>query len=160
MLGEINYPFPNFNCWGLKFGNGFHSTLYNGFNYLSMLGLKLIHVSKVDPGTLRVRYYASRATRRCQITLREQCIYSNVELWSDINWAVVCAYAFSSAICSFKYQNLSWNLGIVYLIPLEKSENSYIIKLDFNDEFITSKIISRIFTNLVFMNYINIPITI
>ena len=34
-----------------KFGNGynknFHPTIYNGCNYLSMPGLKLIHVSKM-----------------------------------------------------------------------------------------------------------------
>ena len=39
---EITYPFPNFNgC--------VHLTLYNGCHYLSMLGLKLIHVSKRGP---------------------------------------------------------------------------------------------------------------
>ena len=52
---EITYPFSNFNDLPLKFGNGldklFHSALYNGCNvsYLSMLGLKLIHVSKKGP---------------------------------------------------------------------------------------------------------------
>ena len=38
---EITYPFPNFN--GCRY---FHITLYNVCNYFSMLGLKLIHVSK------------------------------------------------------------------------------------------------------------------
>ena len=43
---EIIYPFPNFNgatdeVWEFLF----HPTLYNGGNHLSMLRLKLIHVS-------------------------------------------------------------------------------------------------------------------
>ena len=43
--GEITYPFPNFN-------GQVHPTLYNGCNYLSMLGLKLNNVSKRGPGYL------------------------------------------------------------------------------------------------------------
>ena len=35
---EITYPFPNFNGY-LRIDKEFHSTLYNGCNYLSMLGL-------------------------------------------------------------------------------------------------------------------------
>ena len=38
---EITFPFPNFK-W-------FHSTFLNGYNYLSILELKLIHVSKRVP---------------------------------------------------------------------------------------------------------------
>ena len=33
-------------CWSLGMDKSFHPTCYNGCNYLSMLGLKLIHVSK------------------------------------------------------------------------------------------------------------------
>ena len=49
---EISYPFPflNFNDCMVQRLQGmdkqFHPTLYNGCNYLSNLGLKLIHVSK------------------------------------------------------------------------------------------------------------------
>ena len=39
MWGEITYPIPNFN-------GVINPQLYKGCNYLSMLGLKLIHVSK------------------------------------------------------------------------------------------------------------------
>ena len=44
MLHEITYPFP---VVPLKFGMGklFRPTLYRAYDYLSMLGLKLIHVS-------------------------------------------------------------------------------------------------------------------
>ena len=40
MWDKITYPFPNVN------DKLFHQTHYSGFNYLSMLGLKLIHVSE------------------------------------------------------------------------------------------------------------------
>ena len=48
---EITYPFPKlqratFDVLGME--NQF--TLYNGCDYFSMLGLKLNHVSKGDPG--------------------------------------------------------------------------------------------------------------
>ena len=41
------------NCWILGMDKWFHPTLYNGCNYLSMLGLKLNHVSKRGPMELR-----------------------------------------------------------------------------------------------------------
>ena len=49
MWEEITYPFLNFNGsnrWNLGMDKWFHPTVYNGCNYLSMLGLKLNHVSK------------------------------------------------------------------------------------------------------------------
>ena len=45
---EITYPFLNFR-WSLGMDKWFHTTLYNGCNYLSMLGLKLM-LMKGDPG--------------------------------------------------------------------------------------------------------------
>ena len=48
---EFNSPFPNFNGWDVgSLGKEkiFHLTLCNRCNYLSMQGLKLIHVSKRD----------------------------------------------------------------------------------------------------------------
>ena len=50
MWGEI--PFPNFSdayVEVLGMGKWFHPTLYNGSNYLSMLGSKLNHASERDP---------------------------------------------------------------------------------------------------------------
>ena len=43
---EITYPFPTFNAAPWKFANGwvFFLILYHGCNYLSMLGLKVIHI--------------------------------------------------------------------------------------------------------------------
>ena len=38
--------------WSLGMDMQFHPTLYNGCNYLPMLGLTLIHVSKVAPGDI------------------------------------------------------------------------------------------------------------
>ena len=45
---EIPYPLPNFNMQLFKFGNGklISSTLYFGYNCLSMLGIKLNQISK------------------------------------------------------------------------------------------------------------------
>ena len=37
------------NRWSQGMDNWWHSTLYNGFHHLTMLGFKLIHVSKLDP---------------------------------------------------------------------------------------------------------------
>ena len=52
MWDEISYPFPKFQ-WlhhqNLGMDKKFHPILYNGCNYISMLGLKLIHVSKRLP---------------------------------------------------------------------------------------------------------------
>ena len=38
-----------FHRWGLGMDKQFHSTPYNSFDYLSLLGLKFIHVSKRGP---------------------------------------------------------------------------------------------------------------
>ena len=45
MWDEITYIFPNLQRWSLM-DKYFHHTLYNGWDYLSMLGLNLIRVSK------------------------------------------------------------------------------------------------------------------
>ena len=47
------------HCWSLGMGKKFHPTLYNGCDYLSMLGLKLNHVSQRGPGVcceFKVKY--------------------------------------------------------------------------------------------------------
>ena len=49
---EITYPFPNIkgcNHWSLGMDKLFHRTIYNGCIFLSMLGLKLTHVSERGP---------------------------------------------------------------------------------------------------------------
>ena len=58
MWHEIIYPFPNFNSATVEVSEWidnfimdylFHPALYNGCNYLFMLGEKLIHVNKRVP---------------------------------------------------------------------------------------------------------------
>ena len=49
---DITYPFPNFNgatveVW--EWINNIHPILYWACDYLSMMGLKLIHVSRRGP---------------------------------------------------------------------------------------------------------------
>ena len=49
---EIIHPFTNFNsfnCWCLGMDKYFHLTIHWTCNYLTNLGLKLIHVSKRGP---------------------------------------------------------------------------------------------------------------
>ena len=48
---EINYPFSFNGCnrWSLGTDKSFHHTLHWAYDYLSILGLKLNHVSKKDP---------------------------------------------------------------------------------------------------------------
>ena len=54
LWGEITFPFLNFKCnrWSLGMDKQFHPTFYNGCNYLSMLGLRLYHVSERGPMSL------------------------------------------------------------------------------------------------------------
>ena len=51
MWDEITYPLPNFSgaaVWSLGMDKYFHPTLYWVWDYLSMLGIELIHVTKSD----------------------------------------------------------------------------------------------------------------
>ena len=45
------FPFPNFNCalWNIGTDNKSYPSLYNGYKYISMMGLKLNYVTKMDP---------------------------------------------------------------------------------------------------------------
>ena len=45
-MGWNYLSIPKLQRWRLGMDKWFQSTFYNGYNYLSMLGLKLIHVSK------------------------------------------------------------------------------------------------------------------
>ena len=44
---EITNPF--LNCWSLGMDKWFHPTLYQAYDYLSMMRLKLNHVSERGP---------------------------------------------------------------------------------------------------------------
>ena len=71
MWDEITYPFLNFN--GLGMDKQFHPILYNGCDYISMLGLKLNHVSK--RGYLVVRCMCTSLVSVCirQYGVRPYC---------------------------------------------------------------------------------------
>ena len=55
MWDEITYPIPNFDgrTVDVRMDKSFHPTLYWACYYLSMLGLKVICISKRVPGTLK-----------------------------------------------------------------------------------------------------------
>ena len=58
------------NRWGLGMERWFHPTLYWECNYLSMMGLKLNHVSKNGPWNLYVMVSVARSqchANRCQL---------------------------------------------------------------------------------------------
>ena len=51
----IHSQTPTCNRWSVGMDKPFHLTLYNGYNYLCMLGLKLIFVSKIATGVFLVK---------------------------------------------------------------------------------------------------------
>ena len=56
---EITYPSPNSNGgnrWSLGTDKLLHPTLYNGYDYIFMLRLKLIHFSKRNPRSFENRH--------------------------------------------------------------------------------------------------------
>ena len=57
MWDEIAYPFPKLqrlHRWSLGMDIQFHTIYHCACDYLSMLGLKLIHVSKGGPGLVKM----------------------------------------------------------------------------------------------------------
>ena len=58
---EIIYPFPNWECLGMD--KSFHPILYWTGDYLSMLGMKLTHFSKMGPILQWVRIFVSKYWR-------------------------------------------------------------------------------------------------
>ena len=75
---EITYSFPNFNG-SLGIDKWFHTILYDGCNYLSMLGLKSIHVSKRGPRTSRVSVnLVENICTSSQGNMRKLCISFSV----------------------------------------------------------------------------------
>ena len=77
---EITYPFPNYtaaNRWSFGMDKKLHLTFYNGCNYLSILGLKLNHVSKRPPWGLMWSWkyhhlFPASASKRHQIPMKMQ----------------------------------------------------------------------------------------
>ena len=60
--GDIRYPFPNFKGAIIEVWEWirFHPTLYGACDYLSMLGLKLIHVGIKGPGIIADKHLSSQ----------------------------------------------------------------------------------------------------
>ena len=77
---EITYLFPNFNgcTWSLGMDKKFHPALHNRCNYLSMLGLKLTHVSKSRKtgGKRLFQYHIRLLIVRCRWS--KYCKTSNI----------------------------------------------------------------------------------
>ena len=71
MWDEITYPFPNFNSSGIgvwEWMNNFIPHVTGHMFYLSMLGLKLIHVSKRGPEVLMF------VERICDVIVSRHCL--------------------------------------------------------------------------------------
>ena len=97
--------------WSLGMDTSFHPTLYNGCNYLTMLGLKLIHVNKSCP-----RYLMA-------IWLLTQALHSNVCSTSiaagrsvSINY-----HRFNLATCGWIFDRLSTSGLLACLTALSDS---------------------------------------
>ena len=58
-----------YNCWNLGMDRSLHPTIYNWCNYLSMMGLKLNHVSKWAPG-VRLIVSLNTAIYDCSIAVK------------------------------------------------------------------------------------------
>ena len=62
LLDEIIYPFPNFNGASLGKDMQFHPAFHHVYNYLSMLGLKWIHISKRGPSKFQSYFTCPNAS--------------------------------------------------------------------------------------------------
>ena len=86
--GEITHPLPKFNDWSrwiLGMDKHFKLTLCNGCNYLSILGLHLIHV--IWPQT--IAFFTLRQRAIARITQHRAQIYHTPE---RVTWAH-CLYS-------------------------------------------------------------------
>ena len=74
MLDEITYRFPNFIVATVAIINGyviFHYTLYHGWNYVSIPGLRFIHVNKMAHGILWLTLIESSICHNDRCTFNE-----------------------------------------------------------------------------------------
>ena len=95
LIYEITFPFPNINGllrWWLGMDTLFHPTLYDGFNYLFTLGLKLIHLNKRGPRTPHLEHIVELTTSRhsclwsrCLCLLKAWCQRPDTIWWIDVN---------------------------------------------------------------------------
>ena len=87
----------------------FHSTLYNGCNYLSMLGLKSIHVSKRDHETMaHFLSLAQSKLRLCSANHRPG-YWSNLSCdWPSTAWAYSEQETENGPICGSCWLSIYW----------------------------------------------------
>ena len=90
MWDEITYPFTSFNDWSLGIVKKCYPTLYNGCNYLSMLGLRLIHVNK------RISWYltATKQTKAWTLNISVWGVYFFNCMYIHLQNVTTAAYDF------------------------------------------------------------------
>ena len=102
MWVEITYPLLNFNgCtpWSLGMDKKFHPTLDCAWDYLSMLGLKLNHVSKRGP-------WVSRYKRQWKINQEaKKCI----QIFSKFHCKLLAILFRPRGVDSLEPGRLEWN---------------------------------------------------
>ena len=103
---RIHSPIQRLRRWGLGIGEYLHPTLYNERNYLSMWGLKLMHVSKRDPGK------CSRPTicRHVVDTTIHSILYPFTHVYLDIDINMTDA-----TIWSFDISTIYWTHLVIFL---------------------------------------------
>ena len=80
----INYPFPNFNGGAIEVRERISNfiSFYWTYDYVSMLGLKLIHVSKMSQGFLQPRTHLEGPWIRTNTGANGIVSTSTVEPWN------------------------------------------------------------------------------
>ena len=101
----MTYPSPNFNEYGW-----FHPTLYVTCDYLSILGLQLIHLSKSGPESFSGRLTDSwnQRIRLINWTLRGVV---NVQYWNTTQQLISSCYSFP-VIHQILKTKIKWQLLI------------------------------------------------
>ena len=88
----ISFKLQWLHCWGLSMDKSFHPLLYSyGYNYLSMLVLKLTHVGKRGPGHQLGRH----------INVTTSCGLSNKPTISKLRGSRYCRETLSSVFLHF-----------------------------------------------------------
>ena len=124
--------------WSLGMDKPFHSTLYDGQTYLSLLGLKLIHVSKGGPR--QQKHFKSHAGTTHWWSYNADCFYKcKMFLQANFKWK----------------QNKNW-INISYTLLSEKRR----IQPCYNIAFRVYQLVAIAWTaNLVPYHSINITVT-
>ena len=75
------------SCWSLGMDKWFHPILYCAFYYLSMLGLKLIHVTNGGPGINLSLYKCTKILRNTFLVYIYIYIYIYIWWWTQL-WSM------------------------------------------------------------------------